>query len=115
MIVHVWRRAVEADVGPVVVACAEAGIAEAVGAAGASGSSAGINKSPTMMLTHTSNNAISTEAPSLWRNENFIKRYPFTPRNRPGRPYTVGDVAALGVPAGTDFASTSRPVQSASR
>ncbi len=34
MIVHVWRRAVEADVGPVVVACAEAGIAEAVGAAG---------------------------------------------------------------------------------
>ena len=29
MIVHVWRRAVEADVGPVVVACAEA-----VGAAG---------------------------------------------------------------------------------
>ena len=34
MIVHVWRRAVEADVGPVVVACAEAEIAEAVGAAG---------------------------------------------------------------------------------
>ncbi len=34
MIVHVWRRAVEADVGPVVVACAEAEIAEAVQAAG---------------------------------------------------------------------------------
>lgn len=34
MIVHVWRRAVEADVGPVVVACAEEAIAEAVGAAG---------------------------------------------------------------------------------
>ncbi len=34
MIVHVWRRAVEADVGPVVVACAEAEIAEAVRAAG---------------------------------------------------------------------------------
>ncbi|HMA16789.1 MAG: 3-deoxy-manno-octulosonate cytidylyltransferase [Bacteroidota bacterium] len=34
MIVHVWRRAVEADVGPVVVACAEEAIAEAVTAAG---------------------------------------------------------------------------------
>jgi 3-deoxy-manno-octulosonate cytidylyltransferase (CMP-KDO synthetase) len=34
MIVHVWRRAVEADVGPVVVACAEPAIAEAVRAAG---------------------------------------------------------------------------------
>ena len=30
MIVHVWRRAVEADIGPVVVACAEAEIADAV-------------------------------------------------------------------------------------
>lgn len=35
MIVHVWRRAMEADVGPVVVACAEAAIADAVEAAGA--------------------------------------------------------------------------------
>jgi len=34
MIVHVWRRAVAAAVGPVVVACAEAEIAEAVRAAG---------------------------------------------------------------------------------
>ncbi len=34
MIAHVWRRAVEAEVGPVVVACAEAAIAEAVTAAG---------------------------------------------------------------------------------
>ena len=34
MIVHVWRRAVEADVGPVVVACAEEAIAAAVTAAG---------------------------------------------------------------------------------
>ncbi len=34
MIVHVWRRAMEADVGPVVVACAEEAIAEAVTAAG---------------------------------------------------------------------------------
>lgn len=34
MIVHVWRRAMEADVGPVYVACAEAEIAEAVEAAG---------------------------------------------------------------------------------
>lgn len=34
MIVHVWRRACEADAGPVVVACAEAEIADAVTAAG---------------------------------------------------------------------------------
>ena len=34
MIVHVWRRAVAADIGPVVVACAEAAIADAVTAAG---------------------------------------------------------------------------------
>ncbi len=34
MIVHVWRRAVAAEVGPVVVACAEAAIAEAVRSAG---------------------------------------------------------------------------------
>lgn len=34
MIVHVWRRGIEADVGPVVVACAEAEIAEAVRAHG---------------------------------------------------------------------------------
>ena len=34
MIVHVWRRAVEAAVGPVVVACAEAEIARAVERAG---------------------------------------------------------------------------------
>lgn len=34
MIVHVWRRAAEADVGPVVVAAAEAEIADAVRAAG---------------------------------------------------------------------------------
>jgi 3-deoxy-manno-octulosonate cytidylyltransferase (CMP-KDO synthetase) len=34
MIVHVWRRAMEAAVGPVVVAAAEAPIAEAVRAAG---------------------------------------------------------------------------------
>lgn len=34
MIVHVWRRAVEADIGPVIVACAEAAIADAVRAAG---------------------------------------------------------------------------------
>ncbi|MBX6321702.1 MAG: 3-deoxy-manno-octulosonate cytidylyltransferase [Rhodospirillaceae bacterium] len=34
MIVHVWRRAREADIGPVVVACAEPAIAEAVRAAG---------------------------------------------------------------------------------
>ena len=34
MIVHVWRRAMEADVGPVVVACAETEIADAVRGAG---------------------------------------------------------------------------------
>ncbi len=34
MIVHVWRRAVEANLGPVVVACAEPAIARAVRAAG---------------------------------------------------------------------------------
>ena len=34
MIVHCWRRAVEADVGPVIVACAEREIADAVEAAG---------------------------------------------------------------------------------
>ncbi len=34
MIVHVWRRAIEADVGPVVVASAEPEIADAVAAAG---------------------------------------------------------------------------------
>ena len=34
MIVHVWRRAVEAGIGPVVVACAEPEIARAVAAAG---------------------------------------------------------------------------------
>lgn len=34
MIVHVWRRAMEADLGPVVVACAEKEIAAAVEAAG---------------------------------------------------------------------------------
>lgn len=34
MIVHVWRRATEAEVGPVVVACAEPEIAEAVEKAG---------------------------------------------------------------------------------
>ena len=34
MIVHVWRRAMEAALGPVVVACAEAVIAEAVQRAG---------------------------------------------------------------------------------
>lgn len=34
MIVHVWRRACEADAGPVVVACAEPEIADAVTAAG---------------------------------------------------------------------------------
>src|SRR5271169_3172269 len=30
MIVHVWRRAIEADIGPVFVACADAPIAVAV-------------------------------------------------------------------------------------
>jgi len=34
MIVHVWRRAVEAGIGPVVVACADKAIADAVAAAG---------------------------------------------------------------------------------
>jgi 3-deoxy-manno-octulosonate cytidylyltransferase (CMP-KDO synthetase) len=34
MIVHVWRRAVEAGIGPVAVACAEVEIAAAVSAAG---------------------------------------------------------------------------------
>jgi 3-deoxy-manno-octulosonate cytidylyltransferase (CMP-KDO synthetase) len=34
MIVHVWRRAMEADIGPVVVACAEKEIADAVTEAG---------------------------------------------------------------------------------
>ncbi|GAB6052662.1 3-deoxy-manno-octulosonate cytidylyltransferase [Magnetospira thiophila] len=34
MIVHVWRRACEADIGPVVVACAEPEIAAAIEAAG---------------------------------------------------------------------------------
>jgi 3-deoxy-manno-octulosonate cytidylyltransferase (CMP-KDO synthetase) len=34
MIVHVWRRAVEADVGPVIVACGDAPIAAAIEAAG---------------------------------------------------------------------------------
>ena len=34
MIVHVWRRAVEGDIGPVVVACADAEIADAIRAAG---------------------------------------------------------------------------------
>ncbi|MCB2100142.1 MAG: 3-deoxy-manno-octulosonate cytidylyltransferase [Rhodobacterales bacterium] len=34
MIAQVWRRAVEADLGPVVVACAEAEVADAVTAAG---------------------------------------------------------------------------------
>ena len=37
MIVHVWRRAVEADIGPVVVACGDAPILAAVEAAGGSG------------------------------------------------------------------------------
>jgi len=34
MIVHVWRRAMEADIGPVVVACAEKAIADAITEAG---------------------------------------------------------------------------------
>ena len=34
LIVHVWRRAVAADLGPVVVACAEPEIADAIAAAG---------------------------------------------------------------------------------
>ncbi len=34
MIVHVWRRAIEADVGPVVVACGDAPIADAIARVG---------------------------------------------------------------------------------
>ncbi|WP_282605872.1 3-deoxy-manno-octulosonate cytidylyltransferase [Pelagibius sp. Alg239-R121] len=34
MIVHCWRRAVEADIGPVIVACAEQAIADVIEAAG---------------------------------------------------------------------------------
>ncbi len=34
MIVHVWRRAVEAEIGPVIVACAERAIADAIEAVG---------------------------------------------------------------------------------
>lgn len=34
MIIHVWRRAMEADVGPVIVACAEREIADAITGAG---------------------------------------------------------------------------------
>jgi 3-deoxy-manno-octulosonate cytidylyltransferase (CMP-KDO synthetase) len=34
MIVHVWRRAIEAAIGPVLVACADAAIADAIRAAG---------------------------------------------------------------------------------
>ncbi len=34
MIVHVWRRAMEAEIGPVIVACAEPEIADAIKAAG---------------------------------------------------------------------------------
>jgi len=34
MIVHVWRRAVEAAIGPVVVACADIEIAQAIERAG---------------------------------------------------------------------------------
>ncbi len=34
MIVHVWRRAVEADIGPVIVACGDREIADAIEAAG---------------------------------------------------------------------------------
>ena len=34
MIVHVWRRAVEADIGPVIVACGDRSIADAVDAVG---------------------------------------------------------------------------------
>jgi 3-deoxy-manno-octulosonate cytidylyltransferase (CMP-KDO synthetase) len=37
MIVHVWRRAVESDAGPVLVACGEQAILEAVEAAGGQG------------------------------------------------------------------------------
>jgi len=34
MIVHVWRRAVEADIGPVLVACSERAVAEAIESVG---------------------------------------------------------------------------------
>ena len=34
MIVHVWRRAVAAEIGPVIVACAERAIADAIEAVG---------------------------------------------------------------------------------
>jgi 3-deoxy-manno-octulosonate cytidylyltransferase (CMP-KDO synthetase) len=34
MIVHVWRRAIEADIGPVIVACAETEILDVIQAAG---------------------------------------------------------------------------------
>jgi 3-deoxy-manno-octulosonate cytidylyltransferase (CMP-KDO synthetase) len=34
MIVHVWRRAIEADIGPVAVACSEPEVAEAIRGAG---------------------------------------------------------------------------------
>jgi len=34
MIVHVWRRAIEADIGPVVVACGDQAIADVIEAAG---------------------------------------------------------------------------------
>ena len=34
MIVHVWRRAMEADIGPVLVACAEREIVDVIEAAG---------------------------------------------------------------------------------
>lgn len=37
MIVHVWRRAVEADIGPVVVACGDRPILDAIEAAGGTG------------------------------------------------------------------------------
>src|ERR1700745_2301546 len=36
MIVHVWRRAVAAEIGPVVVACGDRAIADAIEAAGGS-------------------------------------------------------------------------------
>ena len=38
MIVHVWRRAVAADVGPVVVACGDRAIADAIEAVAERGS-----------------------------------------------------------------------------
>src|ERR1700720_2124064 len=37
MIVHVWRRAIAAEVGPVVVACGDRAIADVVEAAGGGG------------------------------------------------------------------------------